>query len=157
MNLSNVCFAVLFHVERCFKIKETAKHTFDSLLTIMNLSNVCFAVLFHGERCFKTKQTAKHTFDRFFTIMNLSNVLKILTIYFVKTIGNSQLNGKNIFIFFLGLKQRYLKLFMKLDFKNNLTLRTKMLCCSSRDSKVTSCQILMSPFSLVKQTFRLHL
>ena len=28
MNLSNVSFAVLFHFERCFKIKETAKHTF---------------------------------------------------------------------------------------------------------------------------------
>ena len=31
---------VLFHVERCFKIKETAKHTFDRFFTIMNLSNV---------------------------------------------------------------------------------------------------------------------
>ena len=68
---------VLFHVERCFKIKETAKHTFDRFLTLMNLSNVCFAVLFHVERCFKTKETAKHTFDRFLTIMNLSNVLTL--------------------------------------------------------------------------------
>jgi len=83
----------------CFKINETAKHTFDRFLTLMNLSNVCFAVLFHVERCFKIKETAKHTFDRFLTIMNLSNVLKILSIYFLKTIGNSQLNGKSILLF----------------------------------------------------------
>ena len=70
MNLSNVCFAVLYHVERNFKIKETAKHTFDRFLTLMNLSNVCFAVLFHVERCFKIKETAK----QFMMERNLSNI-----------------------------------------------------------------------------------